>query len=138
MPKFILPPALSRCMTRSWREISVAVVPKACSFMGSRAMLISRLTPPTRVIAPTPRTANSFLVITSSTNQDNASSSRFAERTVIAKIGAAAKSNLLTMGSRKSPGKSVRTFDTAERTSSNASCTGFSKRNSLVIMTLPS
>ena len=42
------------------------------------------------------------------------------------------------MGSRNSLGKSARTLCMAERTSSTASCTGFSMRNSAVIETAPS
>ena len=138
LPKSVLPPALSCCTWRSWREILAALIPKACNLTGSRAIDTSRLTPPTRFTAPTPRTLSKRLVIVSSTNQDKASVSRCDEATVNAKIGEPATSNLPTTGSRKSLGKSARTFDTAERTSSTASCTGFSKRNSAVMLTLPS
>jgi hypothetical protein len=41
-------------------------------------------------------------------------------------------------GSRMSPGKSERMRATASRTSSNASCVGFSRRNSTVTVALPS
>ncbi len=60
------------------------------------------------------------------------------ERMVKASTGVPARSTLFTTGSRRSPGRSARTLATAERTSSTASCTGFSRRNSAVISTLPS
>ena len=52
---------------------------------------------------------------------------------VKASTGCAAKSSLVTIGSRTSAGRSARTRCTAERTSSTASCTGFSSRNSAVM-----
>ena len=61
-----------------------------------------------------------------------------AEVIVKAKIGWPARSTLLTIGSRTSAGKSDRTRATAERTSSTASCTGFSSLNSAVMLTPPS
>jgi hypothetical protein len=45
-------------------------------------MRISRLTPPTRVTAPTPRTFRRVLVTVLSTNHDSASSSIRLEATV--------------------------------------------------------
>ena len=143
-PTSVRPPALSSCTWRNWREMSAAVAPRACRRNGSRATRTSRVTPPTRVTAPTPRTANNLRVISLSTNQDSASSSipeaspRGTERMVNASTGWDAMSILLTIGSRTSPGRSLRTRATAERTSSTASCTGFSSRNSAVTVTLPS
>ena len=145
-PTSVRPPALSSCTWRNWREISAAVAPSACNLSGSSAMRTSRVTPPTRVTAPTPRTASSARVTSLSTNQDRASSSSLRESRppesavlmVNASTGWAAMSSLLTIGSRTSPGRSLRTRATAERTSSTASCTGFSRRNSAVMVTPPS
>ena len=54
-------PTLSCCTWRSWREMSAAVAPSACSRAGSSSTRTSRVTPPTRVTAPTPRTAEQRL-----------------------------------------------------------------------------
>ena len=137
-PTSVRPPALSVCTWRSWREMSAAVAPSACRRDGSSATRISRLTPPTRLTAPTPRTASSLREMSLSTNQDSASSSMRGEYTVKASTGWLARSILVTIGSRTSPGRSLRTRETAERTSSTASCTGFSSRNSAVMVTTPS
>ena len=137
-PMSVRPPALSVCTRRSWREMSAALAPSACSLAGSSATCTSRLTPPTRLIAPTPGTASSFLDNSLSTNQLSASSSIPSAAMVKASTGAPAKSTLVTIGSRTSPGRSARTRAMAERTSSTASCTGFSNRNSAVTVTAPS
>src|SRR3712207_6980388 len=47
-------PIFSVCTCRSWRDTSAAVAPSACSFCASIATRISRVTPPTRLTAPTP------------------------------------------------------------------------------------
>ena len=60
------------------------------------------------------------------------------EAMVKAKIGAPARFNFDTMGSRKSTGKSARTSLTALRTSSSASWVDFSNTNSAVNDTVPS
>ena len=137
-PRSVRPPALSVCTSRSWRDTSAAVAPRDCSLTGSSATCTSRCTPPTRLTAPTPRTVSSFLATASSTNQDSASSSMRADAMVKASTGCAARSILVTMGSRTSPGRSPRTRATAERTSSSASCVGFSSRNSAVMVAPPS
>ncbi len=74
------PPALSICTLASWREMSAAVAPSACSLSGSSRICTSRSTPPTRLTAPTPRTDSSSLATSLSTNQDSASSSILSER----------------------------------------------------------
>ena len=73
-----------------------------------------------------------------STNQDSASASIRDEAMVKASTGCEAKSSLPITGSRRSAGRSARTRCTAERTSSTASCTGFSRRNSIISVTAPS
>ena len=75
-----------------------------------------------------------FFATSLSTNQDRASSSMRGEAMVKASTGCAARSILVTIGSRTSPGRSPRTRATAERTSSSASCVGFSSRNSAVMV----
>jgi hypothetical protein len=60
-PRSVRPPALSCCTWRSWREMSAAVVPRACSLSGSSATCTWRSTPPTRLTAPTPRTVSRLL-----------------------------------------------------------------------------
>ena len=137
-PMSVRPPELSRCTWRSWREMSAAEAPRAWSRWGSSAMRISRVTPPTRLTAPTPGTFSSLRATSLSTSQDSASSSMLLARTVKASTGWPARSTLLMMGSRRSAGMSARTRDTAERTSSTASCRGFSSSNSAVRLTLPS
>ena len=81
-PMSARPPALSICTRASWRDMSAAVAPSACSLSGSSRICTSRLTPPTRLIAPTPRTDSSSLATSLSTNQEMASSSILSERTV--------------------------------------------------------
>ena len=137
-PRSVRPPALSVCTSRSWRDTSAAVAPSACSLSGSSATCTCRSTPPTRFTAPTPGTVSSFLATSLSTNHDSASSSMRGEATVNASTGCAARSILVMMGSRTSPGRSARTRATAERTSSSASCVGFSRRNSAVMVAPPS
>ena len=137
-PRSVRPPALSCCTARSWRETSAAVAPSACMRSGSSATCTSRLTPPTRLTAPTPRAASRRRATVSSTNHDSASASMRGDAMAKASTGCAARSTLLTIGSRTSPGRSPRTRATAERTSSSASCTGFSSRNSAVRVTPPS
>ena len=137
-PKSARPPAFSVCTIFSWRDISAAVVPKLCNLIGSKATCTSRFTPPTRDTAPTPRTPNKARAMVLSTYQLKASLSILLELMVNAMMGCAEKLILPTIGSRKSLGKSLRTCCTALRTSSTASCVGFSKRNSAVIDTTPS
>ena len=137
-PMSARPPALSVCTALSWREMSAAVAPRLCSRRGSSATCTSRVTPPTRATEPTPRTPSRLRAMVLSTNQLRASSSRLLERTVKAKIGAPDRLILLTMGSRKSLGRSLRTCCTALRTSSTASWVDRSRRNSAVTVTLPS
>ncbi len=137
-PRSARPPALSVCTCLSWREISAAVAPRLCSLSGSSATCTSRVAPPTRATEPTPRTPSRARDIVLSTNQLRASSSMLPERMVKARIGAPDRFILLTIGSRKSPGRSLRTCCTALRTSSSASCVDFSRRNSAVTVTLPS
>ena len=78
----VRPPELSDCICLSWREISAALAPSACRRCGSKAMWICRSTPPTRLTAPTPRTASNLRAIWLSTNHDKASASILAERNV--------------------------------------------------------
>ena len=137
-PSSARPPALSTCTWRSWRETSAAVAPSACSLSGSSATRTSRATPPTRLTAPTPGTASSRRVRVSSTNQDSASSSSWFEAMANARMGWLDSSSLVMMGSRRSAGRSERTRETAERTSSTASCTGFSSWNSAAMVAVPS
>ena len=118
--------------------MSAALAPSACSLEASSATRTSRVTPPTRLTAPTPRTASSLRAMVLSTNHDSASASMRPEEIVKARIGWPDKSTLVTTGSRTSAGKSERTRATAERTSSTASCTGFSRRNSAMTLTPPS
>ena len=105
---------------------------------GSSATRTSRVTPPTRVTAPTPGTVSRRRVSESSTNQDSDSSSSLLDEIVNARIACEDSSSLLTMGSRRSAGMSERTRETAERTSSTASCTGFSRRYSAEMVAVPS
>jgi hypothetical protein len=137
-PRSKRPPALSVCTWRSWREMSAAEAPSACSLTGSRSTCTWRVTPPTRLTAPTPGSASSFLVMSLSTYQLSASSSICDEAMVKASTGWPARSSLVTTGSRTSAGRSARTRCTAERTSSTASCTGFSRRNSTMSVAAPS
>ncbi|MPM93241.1 hypothetical protein SDC9_140377 [bioreactor metagenome] len=74
----------------------------------------------------------------SSTNQDSSSSSMRLDEMVKARMGCDENSSLLTMGSRRSAGMSARTRETAERTSSTASCTGFSSWYSAEMVAVPS
>ena len=137
-PRSARPPALSICTWRSWRDTSAAVAPSAWSLSGSSATRTSRITPPTRLTAPTPGTASRRRVSVSSTNHDSASSSMRLEAMANARIGWAESSSLATMGSRRSAGRSARTRETAERTSSTASCTGFSSWYSAAMVATPS
>ena len=81
-PSSARPPEASTCTSRSWLETSAAVTPSASRRLGSRATSTCRLTPPTRLTAPTPRTDSSFLVMVSSTNQLRPSASRLGTATV--------------------------------------------------------
>ncbi len=81
-PTSVRPPELSRWVWRSWREMSAAVAWSASRRAGSSSTRTSRVAPPTRVTAPTPRTASSVRVTVSSTNQDSASSSNRLDATV--------------------------------------------------------
>ena len=81
-PRSARPPEASCCTWRSWREMSAAVAFSACSFNGSSSTRTSRVTPPTRATAPTPRTPSMALVTVLSTNQLRASSSILVEATV--------------------------------------------------------
>ncbi len=137
-PRSVRPPALSVCTRRSWRETSAAVAPRACRRSGSMATRTSRCTPPTRPTAPTPGTARRRRVRVSSTNQDSAWSSMRSDAMAKARMGCEESSSLVTMGSRRSAGMSARTRETAERTSSTASCTGFSRRYSAAMVAVPS
>ena len=137
-PRSARPPALSVCTWRNWREMSAAVAPSDCSLSGSSATSTWRLTPPTRTTEPTPLTPSKRRATVLSTNQLRASSSSRLERMVSAKMGAPERLTLLTTGSRTSLGRSLRTPCTALRTSSTASCVGFSSRNSAVTLTPPS
>jgi len=74
-PTSVRPPAASRCVCLSWREMSAALVLSACSRSGSSSTRTSRDTPPTRDTAPTPLTLSSARETWLSTNQDSASSS---------------------------------------------------------------
>ena len=137
-PTSVRPPEASRCVCRSWREMSAAVASSACRRAGSSSTQTCRVTPPTRLTEPTPRTASRLRVTWSSTNQDSASSSMRLEATVKVRIGEPASSTFETIGSRRSVGRSERTRETASRTSSSASCVAFSRRNSTVVIELPS
>jgi multidrug efflux pump subunit AcrB len=81
-PRSVRPPGASCCTARSWRETSLAVRFSASSRAGSSSTRTSRVAPPTRETAPTPRTASIALVTVLSTNQDSASSSMRLEATV--------------------------------------------------------
>ena len=74
-PTSVRPPEASCCTWRSWREMSAAVALRACKRAGSSSTLTSRVAPPTRDTAPTPRTLSICLVTVLSTNQLSASSS---------------------------------------------------------------
>ena len=137
-PRSARPPALSACTWRSWREMSAALAPSDWSLFASSATRTSRCTPPTRLTAPTPGTVSRRRAMVSSTNHDRPSSSSWVDCTVYASTGVPARSTLVMIGSRRSAGMSARTRLTAERTSSTASCTGFSSRNSARMVTVPS
>jgi hypothetical protein len=81
-PTSARPPEASCWMRRNWREMSAAVALSASRRAGSSSTRISRVTPPTRATAPTPRTASMALVTVLSTNQESASSSIRCEATV--------------------------------------------------------
>ena len=81
-PRSVRPPAASRCVWRSWREMSAAVAFSACRRSGSSSTRTSRVTPPTRDTAPTPLTLSSAFVTWLSTNHDSASSSMRLDATV--------------------------------------------------------
>ena len=137
-PKSVRPPELSPCTWRNCRDTSATVKCKACKRKGSSAISTCRFAPPTRVTAPTPLTASKRRVTVWSTNQLKPSLSKSVAAMVKAKTGPPVNSSLRTIGSSKSGGKSPLTPLTAERTSSSASCTDFSIRNSQVMSTLPS
>jgi hypothetical protein len=74
-PTSARPPEASCWIWRNWRETSDAVARSACRRSGSSSTRISRVTPPTRATAPTPRTLSRVLATLLSTNQESASSS---------------------------------------------------------------
>ena len=70
------PPGASCCTDLSRRETSSADTRKAAIWSGCNSTRTSRLTPPTRLTAPTPRTSRSRLEAVLSTNQLTASASQ--------------------------------------------------------------
>ena len=81
-PRSVRPPEASCCTSRRRREISAAVTLSAIRRDGSSSTCTSRVTPPTRLTAPTPRTASMRLVTSLSTNQDSAGASMRDDATV--------------------------------------------------------
>ena len=81
-PMSARPPAASCCTWRSRRETSAAVAFSDSRRAGSSSTRTSRTAPPTREIAPTPRTLSSERATVLSTNQLRASSSMRSEATV--------------------------------------------------------
>ena len=81
-PTSVRPPEASCWICRNCRETSAAVALRASMRAGSSSMRISRVTPPTRATAPTPRTDSIALATVLSTNHDSASSSMRDEATV--------------------------------------------------------
>ena len=75
LPSSARPPAVSICTCRNCCDTAAALTPSACILALFSAIRTSRVTPPTRLTEPTPRTASKLRVSVSSTNQLSASSS---------------------------------------------------------------
>ena len=125
-------------------EISNYLIPhpviRKITFTGSTPVG-KRLTPPMRLTAPTPGTLSSRFDTALSTNQlKSASSICWPGAVAATKVSTTrpAVDDLVTEGSRSSPGRSARTRATASRTSLTASDKRFSRTNSTVISTAPS
>ena len=135
------PPGASCCTSASWRETSAAVTPRACMRSGSSTTCTSRVTPPTRLTAPTPAMLSRRLATVWSTYHESCCASQpepGSSRSAYTSTTRPEVGSLLMMGSRMSAGRSERTCETASRTSVTASVMFFSSWNSTVIVVTPS
>jgi hypothetical protein len=119
-PRRAVPPGSSVWMSLSCRDTSLAVAPRAAMRSGSRSTRISRATPPTRRMLPTPGTALISRATVRSTNHDNSVSLRVLLSTPKVTTGSPAIVRREITGSLASFGRVVRTRVIASRTSSTA------------------